>query len=73
MRCDNYVIGCTGEATRDTVTGQHLCPHCGEERDAAESACMAGNGIPPPVAFVSWWRRLLPGAGANVRRPRRAS
>lgn len=55
--CD--IIGCTAEAEHRTVTGDKLCERCHEERLAAESACMAGNGASPPLAFVSWWRRVL--------------
>ncbi|HEY3714216.1 MAG TPA: hypothetical protein VGL39_06785 [Jatrophihabitantaceae bacterium] len=58
-RCDGWVNGCTGAGEHRTVTGGHLCENCHDNRVADEAACMAGNGTPPPLAFTSWWRRLL--------------
>ncbi len=53
------VPGCAGPATQTTVTGQHLCERCHDRRVADECACMVLNGASAPVAFTSWWRRLL--------------
>lgn len=53
------IPGCTADAHTHTVTGQHLCEHCHENRVADEAACMALNGASAPLAFVSWWRRLF--------------
>jgi hypothetical protein len=55
--CDG--IGCTAEAEYPTVTGAELCEHCHDTRLSEEAACMCGNGAPAPLAFVSWWHRLI--------------
>ena len=51
--------GCTGPGNHRTPLGGHLCDHCNENREADEAACMAGNGASPPLAFTSWWKKLL--------------
>lgn len=54
-QCD--APGCTGEAHHRTVMGRMLCERCNEMQEAAEMACLTGNGTPAPPA--GWWRRLV--------------